>query len=70
VDQDEFEKVQEIVADGIKAAGLSEVVLPEEESAAKRLADTVSDEAVNRMIADARERVFRCWTARTGLSAS
>ena len=55
MDQDEFEKVQEIVADGIEAAGLDEVVLSDEESAAKRLADTVSDEAVDRMIADAKE---------------
>jgi putative transposase len=55
VDKDEFEKVQEIVADGIEAAGLDEVVLSAEESAAKRLADTVSDEAVDRMIADAKE---------------
>ena len=51
---DEFEKVQEIVAGGIEAAGLGEVVLPDEESAAKRLADAVSDEAVDRMIADAK----------------
>jgi len=55
VDKDEFEKVQEIVADGIEAAGLGETVLPAEESAAKRLADAVSDEAVDRMIADAKE---------------
>jgi microcompartment protein CcmK/EutM len=66
VEKDELEKVQEIVADGIEAAGLDEVVLADEESAAKRLADAVSDEAVDRMIADAKERVFRCWTARTG----
>jgi putative transposase len=55
VEKDEFEKVQEIVAGGIEAAGLGEIVLPEEESAAKRLADAVSDEAVDRMIADAKE---------------
>ena len=55
MDQDEFEKVQEIVADGIEAAGLDEIVLTDEESAAKRLADAVSDEAVDRMIADAKE---------------
>lgn len=53
--KDEFEKVQEIVAGGIAAAGLEEIVLSDEESAAKRLADAVSDEAVDRMIADARE---------------
>jgi putative transposase len=55
VEKDEFEKVQEIVAGGIEAAGLDEIVLPDEESAAKRLADAVSDEAVDRMIADAEE---------------
>jgi putative transposase len=55
VNKDEFEKVQEIVAGGIEAAGLDEVVLSDEESAAKRLADAVSDEAVDRMIADAKE---------------
>ena len=55
VSMDEFEKVQEIVADGIGSAGLGEIVLPGEESAAKRLADAVSDEAVDRMIADAKE---------------
>lgn len=52
---DEFEKVQEIVAGGIEAAGLDEIVLSDEESAAKRLAGVVSDEAVDRMIADAKE---------------
>ena len=55
MDKDEFEKAQEIVADGIESAGLGEVVLPDDESAAKRLADAVSDEAVDRMIADAKE---------------
>lgn len=53
--KDEFEKVQEIVAGGIEAAGLGEVVLPDEDSAAKRLADAVSDDAVDQMIADARD---------------
>jgi putative transposase len=55
VSNDEFEKVQEIVAGGIEAAGLDEIVLSDEESAAKRLAGVVSDEAVDRMIADAKE---------------
>jgi putative transposase len=55
VEKDEFDKVQEIVADGIEAAGLDEIVLSDEESAAKRLADAVSEEVVDRMIADARE---------------
>lgn len=53
--KDELEKVQAIIAEGIAAEGLEDVVLPEEESAAKRLADAVSDEAVDRMIADAKE---------------
>ena len=53
--KDEFEKVQEIVAEGIAAEGLEHVVLSEGESAAKRLAEAVSDEAVDRMIADAKE---------------
>lgn len=52
---DEFEKVQEIVAGGIEAAGLGEIVLSDEESAARRLASAVSDEAVDRMIADSKE---------------
>jgi putative transposase len=52
---DEAEKVQEIVAEGIEAAGLDEIVLSGDESAAKRLADAVSDQAVDRMIADAKE---------------
>ena len=55
MDKDEFEKVQEIVAEGIEAAGLGEIVLPDEESSAERLAGAVSDEAVDRMIADAKE---------------
>jgi len=55
VDKDELEKVQEVVAEGIEAAGLGEIVMPEEESAAKRLALAVSDDAVDRMIADAKE---------------
>ena len=55
MDKDELEKVQEIVADGIEAAGLDEIVLSDEESAAERLAGAVSDEAVDRMIADAKE---------------
>jgi putative transposase len=55
VSKSEFEKIQGIVADGVESAGLDEIVLPDEESAAKRLADAVSDEAVDRMIADAKE---------------
>lgn len=53
--RDEPQKMQGILADGIAAEGLDDVVLPEEESATKRLADAVSDEAVDRMIADARK---------------
>jgi hypothetical protein len=34
--------------------------------AVKRLADAVDDEAVDRMIADAREAGSPCWTARMG----
>ena len=49
------EKVQEIVAEGVAREGLQEIVLPAEEAAAKRLADFVSDVAVDRMIADAKE---------------
>jgi putative transposase len=55
VSRDELEKVQEIVADGVAAEGLADVALTAEESAARRLADSVSDEAVDRMIADAQQ---------------
>jgi putative transposase len=50
---DELEKVQEIVAEGVAAEGLADGVLTAEDAAAKRLADSVSDAAVDRMIADA-----------------
>jgi putative transposase len=53
VSTEEAEKVQEIVAGGVAREGLQEMVLPAEEAAAKRLADFVSDAAVDRMIADA-----------------
>ena len=52
---DELEKVQGILAGGIAAEGVDDVVPSEEELAAKRLADAVSDQAVDRMIVDARE---------------
>jgi putative transposase len=55
VSRDELEKVQEIVAEGVAAEGLADVVLSAGEAAAKRLADAVSDEAVDRMIADAQD---------------
>lgn len=52
---DELEKVREVVAEGVAAEGLDDAVLSAEESAARRLADIASDEAVDRMIADAQE---------------
>jgi hypothetical protein len=55
VSKEEFEKVQAVVAEGVAREGLQDVVLPAEEAAAKRLADIASDEAVDRMIADAQE---------------
>ena len=50
---EEAEKVQEIVAEGVAREGLQEMVLPAEEAAAKRLADFVSDAAIDQMVADA-----------------
>jgi len=55
VSTEEAEKVQVIVAGGVAREGLQEMVLPAEEAAAKRLADFVSDAAVDRMIADAQD---------------
>jgi putative transposase len=52
---DEFENVQAAVAEGVAREGLQDLVLSAEDSAAKRLADSVSDTAVDRMIADAKE---------------
>jgi putative transposase len=52
---DELEKVQEVVAEGVAAEGLADVVLTAQDAAARRLAGRVSDEAVDRMIADAQE---------------
>ena len=52
---EEAEKVQEIVAEGVAREGLQEMALPAEEAAAKRLADFVSDAAIDRMIADAQD---------------
>ena len=66
VSREELEKVQEIVAEGVAAEGLADVVLQAEESAAKRLADSVSDAAVDRMIADAQEAGISLPAARTG----
>src|ERR1035441_6722564 len=53
--QKQAEKVQAIVAEGVAREGLQEMVLPAEEAAAKRLADFVSDAAIDRMIADAQD---------------
>ena len=47
--------MQAIVAEGVAREGLQEIVLTAEESAAKRLADFVSDTAIDKMIADAKE---------------
>ena len=52
---EESEKVQEIVAEGVAREGLQEMVLPAEEAAARRLADFVSDAAIDKMIADAQD---------------
>ena len=52
---EETEKVQEIVAEGVAREGLQEMVLPAEEAAARRLADFVSDAAIDKMIADAQD---------------
>ena len=52
---EEASKVQAIVAEGVAREGLQEMVLTAEESAAKRLADFVSDTAIDKMIADAKE---------------
>ena len=52
---EETEKVQAIIAEGVAREGLQEMVLPAEEAAAKRLADFVSDAAIDRMIVDAQD---------------
>ena len=52
---EETEKVQAIIAEGVAREGLQEMVLPAEEAAAKRLADFVSDGAIDRMIVDAQD---------------
>lgn len=50
---DELEKVQAVIAGGVAREGMQEVILPPQEAAARRLAGIASDEAVDRMIADA-----------------
>ena len=52
---EEFDVTQEAVAEEFAAGELGEVFQAEDEPAARRLAGAVSDEAVDRMIADARE---------------
>jgi len=47
--------MQAIIAEGVAREGLQEMVLTAEESAAKRLTELVSDTAVDKMIADAKE---------------
>ena len=47
--------MQAIVAEGVAREGLQEIVLTADESAAKRLAELVSDTAIDKMIADAKE---------------
>ena len=47
--------MQAIVAGGVAREGLQEMVFPAGEAAAKRLADLVSDAAIDRMIADAQD---------------
>ena len=47
--------MQAIIAEGVAREGLQEMVLTAEESAAKRLAELVSDSAIDRMIADAQD---------------
>jgi putative transposase len=48
-------KLQAIIAEGVEREGLQEIVLTAEESAAKRLAELVSDSAIDKMIADAQD---------------
>ena len=57
---EEAEKVQAIIAEGMAREGLQEMVLSADETAAKRLADFVSDSAIDKMIADAPRRRGRC----------
>ena len=64
---EQAQKMQEIVAEGVAREGLQEMVLPAEEAAAKRLADFVSDAAIDRMIATRRTPAFRCWTGQASV---
>ncbi len=47
--------VQAIVARGLAAEGIQEVVLSAEEAAARRLAQLVSPETIDRIVADTKE---------------
>ena len=47
--------MQEIVGEGVVRESLQEIVLSGEEAAAKRLANFLSDAAIDRMIADAQD---------------
>jgi putative transposase len=55
VSTEEIETLQEVVAGGVAREGLDDVLPSAEEAAAKRLADFVSDAAIDRMIADAQD---------------
>jgi putative transposase len=55
VNVNETQKVKEILAEGLAAEGLAEAVPPAEEAAARRLAELVSPQAVDRMLADAEQ---------------
>jgi putative transposase len=55
VSTEEARKLQAIITDGVEREGLQEIVLTAEESAAKRLAELVSDSAIDKMIADAQD---------------
>jgi predicted RNA-binding protein len=68
VSKEELEKVQAILAEGVAREGLEDVVLSAENAAAKRLADVASDEAIDRMIADAQEAGVSLPDGRTGCS--
>jgi putative transposase len=55
VSTEEAGELQAVIAEGVAREGLQEMVLTAEESAAKRLAELVSDSAIDRMIADAQD---------------
>jgi putative transposase len=55
VSTEEAEKMQAVIAEGVAREGLQDIVLTAEEAAAGRLADFVSDAAIDKMIADAQD---------------